>query len=86
MPQYPNTYFARATTLNDQASAAFDEGTNARNTADEYVRDTVLFAAVLFLVALAQRMRGREGRMGLNVVAFGVLIYTVVSVLELPCL
>jgi hypothetical protein len=84
MPQYHNTYFAQATVLNTRASAAFDEGTNARDTADQYVRDTVLFAAVLFLVALAQRLKVREARMGLNVVAFGVLIYTIVSVLDLP--
>jgi hypothetical protein len=84
MPQYHNSYFARATVLNTQASTAFDEGTNARDTADEYVRDTVLFASVLFLVALAQRLRGREARIGLNVVAFGVLVFTIVSVLSLP--
>lgn len=84
MPQYHNAYFAQAAVLNNKASAAFDEGTNARDTADQYVRDTVLFAAVLFLVALAQRLKVREARMGLNVVAFGVLIYTIVSVLDLP--
>jgi hypothetical protein len=84
MPQYHNSYFARAAVLNTQASTAFDEGTNARDTADEYVRDTVLFASVLFLVALAQRLRGREARIGLNVVAFGVLVFTIVSVLSLP--
>jgi hypothetical protein len=84
MPQYHNAYFVRATVLNNKASAAFDEGTNARDTADQYVRDTVLLAAVLFLVALAQRLSGREARVGLNVVAFGVLIYALVSVLDLP--
>jgi hypothetical protein len=84
MPEYHNTYFAQATTLNEKASSAFDQGTDARDTADQYVRDTVLFAAVLFLVALAQRLKVREARMGLNVVAFGVLVYTVVSVLSLP--
>jgi hypothetical protein len=84
MPEYHNTYFAQATVLNEKASSAFDGGTDARDTADQYVRDTVLFAAVLFLVALAQRLRGREARIGLNVVAFGVLVYTLVSVLELP--
>jgi hypothetical protein len=84
MPQYHNTYFVQATALNDKASTAFDKGTDARDTADSYVRDTVLFAAVLFLVALAQRLKGREARIGLNTVAFGVLVYTVVSVASLP--
>jgi hypothetical protein len=84
MPQYHNPYFAQATTLNNQASSLFDEGTAARETADKYVRDTVLFASVLFLVALAQRLKVRAARIGLNVVAFGLLVYVLTSVLSLP--
>lgn len=84
MPEYHNPYFAKATTLNDKASAAFDEGTTARETGDKYVRDTVLFASVLFLVALAQRLQVRAARIALNVVAFGLLVYVLTSVLTLP--
>src|SRR5207244_143946 len=47
MPQYKNPYFERAARLNAQAVSLFDEGTAARETADQYVRDTVLFATVL---------------------------------------
>jgi len=84
MPQYHNPYFEKATTLNDEASTTFDEGTDARDTADKYVRDTVLFASVLFLVAVSQRLRLRMARISLNVVAFGVLAFVLVSVLTLP--
>jgi len=84
MPQYHNPYFAKATALNDEASNAFDEGTSARETGDKYVRDTVLFASVLFLVALAQRLKVRVARVGLNVVAFGLLVFVLGSVLTLP--
>ena len=72
MPQYHNPYFAKATALNNQASTMFDEGTSARDTADKYVRDTVLFATILFLVAIAQRLKIRGARIGMNVVAFGL--------------
>jgi hypothetical protein len=49
--------------LNAEASRMFDEGTAARETADKYVRDTVLFASVLFLVAIANGSRsGRSCR------------------------
>jgi hypothetical protein len=84
MPQYHNPYFAKATALNGEASRAFDEGTTARETGDEYVRDTVLFASVLFLVALAQRLKIRGARIALNVVAFGLLVYVLTSALTLP--
>lgn len=84
MPQYHNPYFARATVLNDNASNTFNEGTAARGTGDKYVRDTVLFASVLFLVALAQRLKVRVARISLNVVAFGLLVYVLTSVLSLP--
>lgn len=84
MPQYDNPYFDKATKLNNQASATFDQGTAARDTADKYVRDTVLFASVLFLVALAQRLKVRGARIALNVVAFGLLVYVLTSVLILP--
>jgi len=84
MPEYKNPYFDKATTLNNEASNAFDEGTAARDTGDKYVRDTVLFASVLFLVALAQRLKVREARIGLNVVAFGLLVFVLSSALTLP--
>jgi hypothetical protein len=84
MPEYKNPYFDKATTLNNEASSAFNEGTSARDTGDKYVRDTVLFASVLFLVALAQRLKVREARIGLNVVAFGLLVFVLASVLTLP--
>ncbi len=84
MPEYKNPYFDKATILNNEASSQFNEGTSARDTGDKYVRDTVLFASVLFLVALAQRLKVREARIGLNVVAFGLLVFVLASVLTLP--
>lgn len=38
-----------------------NDGTAARDTAERYLRDTVLFASVLFLVAIAQRFKVRSG-------------------------
>ncbi len=84
MPQYKNPDIEKATKLNAAASAAFEEGTKARETGGKYVRDTVLFAMVLFLVAIAQRMRDRTLRTGVNVVAVLLAVYAVVSVVRLP--
>ena len=84
MPQYDNPLFDRAARLNARAALAFEEGTAARETADQYVRDTVLFATVLFLVAVAQRFRVRGARMVLTAIAAGLLVYVLVSVSTLP--
>jgi hypothetical protein len=84
MPQYHNPYFDRAARLNARATSTFDEGTKARETADQYVRDTVLFATVLFLVAVAQRFKVRGARMIMNSIAACMLIYVLVSVAGLP--
>jgi hypothetical protein len=70
--------------LNAQATAAFEEGTEARDTAEKYVRDTVLFATILFLIALSQRFRLRNVRIGILVVAGGLMIVAVVAVVRLP--
>jgi hypothetical protein len=84
MPQYRNPQLEQAERLNAQASATFDEGTEARETADRYVRVTVLFALVLFLVAVGQRFRVRGVRLGAMAVAFGLLGYGLYTVSTLP--
>jgi len=44
----------------------------------------VLFASVLFLVAIAQRFRLRGVRIGANALALALLIYTAYGVGSLP--
>ncbi len=84
MPEYKNPDVEKATHLNASASAAFDEGTQARETGEKYVRDTVLFAMVLFLVAIAQRMKDKTLRAGVNLLALLLAGYGIVSVVRLP--
>lgn len=84
MPDYRNPHRAKAVKLNAEASQKFDQGTEARETGDKFVRATVLFASVLFLVALGQRFKSHSARLGVNVVAALVLVYTVASVAGLP--
>jgi hypothetical protein len=84
MPQYHNPGLVRAARLNGRASATFDQGTTARENSDNYVRATVLFAAVLFLVAIAQRFTVREVRVATTALAFGLLIFGVVAAVQLP--
>jgi hypothetical protein len=84
MPEYRNPQLEEAGRLNAEASATFDEGTEARETADRYVRVTVLFALVLFLVAVGQRFKVRGVRLGAMAVAGGLLAYGLYTVSTLP--
>jgi hypothetical protein len=84
MPGYVNADSQKATALNKEASDAFEEGSEAREHGEEYVRNAVLFASVLFLVALAQRQRSRGARLAANGIAFALFTFVMVSVVTLP--
>jgi hypothetical protein len=73
MPQYRNAAAEQAVARERRASMAFDEGTEAREKGDKYLRNTVLLATVLFLTALAQKFKVQKVRIGLLVVC-GVLL------------
>ena len=60
-----NPSFESAARLNALASATFNQGSAARDTAERYVRDTVLFASVLFLFLFPGRDRAAlQGALG----------------------
>jgi hypothetical protein len=66
--------------LNDRASEVFQQGVEARETGEKYVRTTVLLATVLFLIALSQRFSLFKVRAGLLLVAVGLLVLSLVSI------
>jgi hypothetical protein len=84
MPGYANPSMTKAATLNARASVFFAAGTSARETANKYVRQTVLFASVLFIVAVAQRFHQRGVRFGANALAVTLLAYALYGVGSLP--
>jgi hypothetical protein len=84
MPEYHNANLERAAQLNKQASTAFDSGTAARQNSEQYVRCTVLLATILFLIALSQRFKAHLARVGLLVVATGMLVYVLINVAHYP--
>jgi hypothetical protein len=75
---------AKSDQLNQEATAAFTEGTQARETSDKYVRATVLLATILFLTAISQRFKIRKVRVGLFCVATVLMVYAIVSVAMYP--
>ena len=84
MPEYHNGLLEKSAELNKEATAAFTEGTEAREISEKYVRGTVLLATVLFLVALAQRFKIRKVRVGLLLVATTLMIYALWNVATYP--
>ncbi len=84
MPEYHNELIERASELSRRASEEFDRGTEAREVADDYVRLTVLFASVLFLVAVSQRFTYRAVRLTATSLAGVLLFFGLVGVASLP--
>ncbi len=84
MPEYHNALLEKSAELNKDATAAFTEGTEAREISEKYVRGTVLLATVLFLVALAQRFKIRKVRVGLLLVATALMTYALANVAMYP--
>jgi hypothetical protein len=84
MPQYviPQEHAANAD--DTQADASFAEGTEAGATGDQYVRDTVFLATVLFLVGISGHFPLRQARYGLIGIGALILVFAVVQLLGLP--
>ena len=84
MSQYRNANLSNAAKLSNQASDAFEEGSRARSTSDNYVRVTVLLATVLLLVAISQRFKTHQVRVGLAVVSLLLLCIPMWRLMTLP--
>jgi hypothetical protein len=84
MPEYHNRAWERAAALERTATATFDMGTEARSHGDDYVRDTVLFATVLFLTAVGQRFRVKGPRIALLGVSMALLVVALYFVATYP--
>jgi hypothetical protein len=84
MPEYHNPQLEQAEHLNEEAAATEEEGTHARETAEKYIGATVLFALVLFLVAVSQRFRLWGVRIGAIAIALALLSYALYQVATLP--
>src|ERR671923_756044 len=84
MPEYINPQIEKGLELNERGDRVFDEGTAARRHADDYIRTTVVLATVLFMLALSQRFKVLKIRVGVLVVAGGLMIYGLVTIATFP--
>jgi hypothetical protein len=81
MPQYKIPAQAQANKLDSEATAKFNEGSNAGEVSDNYVRITVFLAAVLFLIGIGSTFKIHRIRYAL--ITFGVVLLILASVLLL---
>jgi len=84
MPEYHNAAAEQSAKLNGEATEVFEQGTQAREHADQYVRVTVSLATVLLLAAISQRFRTTQIRAGLIALAFLILLGPLWRILTLP--
>ena len=84
MPQYVITQQATASAYDARADVEFAKGSKAGATGDDYVRDTVFLATVLFLVGISSHFPLRQARFGLIAVGALILVFAVIQLLSLP--
>ncbi len=84
MPQYLIHQEVEAGVLDRQAEVEFARGSSAGSTGDEYVRDTVFLATVLFLVGISSHFPVRQARYGLICIGALILVFAVIQELGLP--
>ena len=84
MPQYHNASLIASAASSTKASVAFEAGTKAREHGDDYLRNTVLLATVLFLTALAGRFKTHAVRASLLGVSAAILIFCLYYVIAYP--
>jgi hypothetical protein len=84
MGEYRSSRTAEAAKLNRDATNVFEQGNQARQRSDDYVRTTVMLATILLLIAIGQRFKVHSVRVAVLVFAAVLLCVPVYSILRLP--
>jgi hypothetical protein len=86
MPQYHQPKAELAARLETNAEHLVEDGSTARDRADEYVLNTVFFASVLFFAGISLRISTERLRIGILALGVAFLLYGVVQIILLPTL
>ena len=84
MPQYKPTGQAQSRVLDAKADDLTSEGEHDGETADDYVRTTMILASVLFLVGISSHFAIRSVRIGVLTLASVLLVAATIAVIRLP--
>jgi hypothetical protein len=83
LPQYRIPEEARARALEARSDRSFEDGREAAESADKYVRLTVLLAVVLFLVGISSHFPIRGARYAFVAIGATIIAISVVELLSL---
>ncbi len=84
MPEYRLESAEEADRLEMEAEELYALGSEANQTADEYILNTVFLASVLFLVGLASRVKSLPMRAIVIFIAIVIMVYCFYSLILLP--
>jgi hypothetical protein len=84
MAGFRSSKMDEAAKLNNDATKRFEQGNEARQRSDEYVRTTVMLATILLLIAVSQRFKVFRVRVGVLVFAAVLLCFPLYTLLRLP--
>jgi hypothetical protein len=84
MPQYKQPQLAQATALDKKASTLYALGVQAGANSDNYVRDTIYLATILFLIGISGHFRFFRIRLGLVTLGGLMLIVAIVEIVTSP--
>ena len=84
MPEYQLSMAAEADRLEMEAEATFAKGTEANQTSDNYILNTVFLASVLFLGGIATRFKAMSARWVIILFSLAVLAYGLINLLTYP--
>jgi hypothetical protein len=84
MPVFRAPGAGLASVLDRSADAYYTQGQKAADTSDDYIRDTVILASVLFLIGISTQFPVRRGRYGLITIGLILLLIAGEQLLTLP--
>jgi hypothetical protein len=84
MPEYKQPQKDQADALDHTADETFASGETAGGYADDYVRITVILAAVLFLIGIGSTFQLFGARYALVAVGLALLVFALVLILQRP--
>ncbi len=84
MPQYKQPELALSNSLDKKANNEYALGVQAGSNSDNYVRDTIYLATILFLVGISGHFRFFWIRVGLVVLGGSMMIVALVAILTAP--
>jgi hypothetical protein len=84
MPEYRQPQLAQAAALDQKASNLYALGVQAGANSDNYVRDTIYLATILFLIGISGHFRFFRIRLGLVILGGLMLMVAVVQIVTSP--